>query len=87
MAKYINNMSEKSISQVIFLSEKNKVKMDKTDFELLELLLEDGRMTFKELAKKVGIDERRASRRVEKLINEGVIQGFTALVDWSKFGL
>jgi Lrp/AsnC family leucine-responsive transcriptional regulator len=61
--------------------------MDETDFKILELLLEDGRMTFKEIAKKVGIDERRASRRVEKLINEGVIQGFTALIDWSKFGM
>jgi Lrp/AsnC family leucine-responsive transcriptional regulator len=69
------------------LNMKNNVKMDETDFRILEMLLKDGRMTFKDLSKKVGIDERRASRRVEKLINEGVIQGFTTLIDWSKFGL
>ncbi len=63
------------------------VKMDDVDFKLLELLIRDGRITFKELAKKAGIDERMASRRVERMEKDGVIMGFTANIDWSKLGM
>ena len=69
------------------LSQKNKETIDDTDFKLLDLLLEDGRISFKELSQKAGIDERLASRRVEKMIKEGIIQGFTVTLDWSKLGL
>jgi len=61
--------------------------MDEIDFKLLELLLKDGRMTFKELANQTGIDERLASRRLEKMTREGIIQGFTVSIDWAKLGL
>lgn len=62
------------------------VELDEIDFKLLGLLLEDGRMTYKELAKRVSIDERLASRRLERMVRDGVINGFTADVDWSKLG-
>lgn len=66
---------------------KRTQRLDKLDFRILELLLEDGRMTYKDLAKKVGIDERLASRRVEKLEREGIISGFAAILDWPKLGM
>jgi Lrp/AsnC family leucine-responsive transcriptional regulator len=60
--------------------------MDAIDFKLLDLLLENCRITFKELAERAGIDERLASRRVEKMVKDGVISCFTANVNWSKLG-
>ena len=63
-----------------------KIKMDEIDLRILEALVDDGRITFKELAKKFGIDERMVSRRVERLVKEGVISRFTVDIDWSKLG-
>lgn len=60
--------------------------LDEIDMSLLELLLEDGRMTFKDLGKRLGIDERLAARRVARLEREGVIMGYTASIDWSRLG-
>lgn len=68
------------------LKKGRSVELDEIDFKLLGLLLEDGRMTYKELAKRVSIDERLASRRLERMVRDGVINGFTADVDWSKLG-
>jgi len=64
----------------------DKIKMDEIDLRILEALVDDGRITFKELAKKFGIDERMVSRRVERLVKEGVISRFTVDIDWSKLG-
>jgi Lrp/AsnC family leucine-responsive transcriptional regulator len=64
-----------------------KTDLDSVDIKLLELLLKDGRMTFKELGKRLSIDERLAARRVERLESKGVIRGFTTAIDWSKLGL
>jgi len=50
-------------------------KIDKTDIAIANLLLEDGRMSCAEIARRVGgISERSARYRLERLIQEGVIQ-------------
>jgi DNA-binding Lrp family transcriptional regulator len=64
-----------------------KTDWDKLDMQILELLASDGRMTFKEAGKRLGIDERLAARRVDRLHKEGVIRGFTVSIDWEKLGM
>jgi Lrp/AsnC family transcriptional regulator for asnA, asnC and gidA len=50
-------------------------KIDKTDLAIINLLMEDGRMPSAEVARRLGnLSERVARYRMERLINEGVIQ-------------
>jgi len=55
--------------------------MDSTDSEILRLLREDGRMSWRDLGAAVGLTANAAADRVRRLRQSGVITGFTALVD------
>jgi len=61
--------------------------LDNLDFRILEALMDDGRIKFKHLAKQVHSDERKISRRVDRLIKMGIIKKFTVEIDWNKLGL
>ncbi len=50
-------------------------EFDKTDVKIVNLLLEDGRMSASEISRRVGdISERAVRYRIERMIKEGVIQ-------------
>jgi Lrp/AsnC family leucine-responsive transcriptional regulator len=55
--------------------------VDETDQKIVELLRADGRMAFSDLARHVGLSTAPVSRRVAKLEADGVIRGYTAIVD------
>ena len=55
--------------------------MDATDSEILRLLEEDGRLSWRDLGAAVGLSANAAAERVRRLRDGGVITGFTALVD------
>jgi DNA-binding Lrp family transcriptional regulator len=55
--------------------------MDIVDLKILELLKEDGRMSFNDISKNVGKTEATVRRRVKKLTEEGIIKRFT--IDYS----
>ncbi|MDU4962305.1 MAG: Lrp/AsnC family transcriptional regulator [Sporomusaceae bacterium] len=61
--------------------------MDAIDFQIVENLLSDGRITMKELAQRVGLSSPATMDRVKKLEDAGVISGYKALVDIHKVGL
>jgi DNA-binding Lrp family transcriptional regulator len=61
-------------------------KLDELDFKILEALLDNGRIKFKTLAKNLDTDERMISRRVDRLIEEGIIRKFSIDIDWPKLG-
>ena len=56
--------------------------MDKIDKELLRLLTENARKPLNQLAQKVFLSSPAVASRIEKLEREGVIQGYTAKVDY-----
>ena len=60
------------------------MNLDETDLGLLELLLEDGRMSFNDLAKRLGISTPTVSARLRNLEELGVIQGFHVKLDHDK---
>jgi DNA-binding Lrp family transcriptional regulator len=62
------------------------IKLDELDFKILEALLDDGRVKFKDLARALNTDERMVSSRLDRLIENNVIRKFTIDVDWSIFG-
>lgn len=55
--------------------------MDSIDRRLLELLTENGRATLTALAQTLSLSVPAVSRRVDRLERNGVIRGYTALID------
>ncbi len=61
--------------------------MDYKDRELMELLCSDGKLTVLQLAKKTGIPPTTVHNRIKRMENEGIIRGYTAIIDRAKTGL
>lgn len=61
--------------------------LDAIDRKLVQLLLKDGRASFKTLAAEVGLTAPACAERVRRLREEGVIKGYRADVDWNRLGL
>ena len=60
---------------------------DKIDIKIVNLLLEDGRMPASEIARRIGdISERAVRYRIDRMVNEGVIQ-ISAVAKPQAFGL
>jgi Lrp/AsnC family leucine-responsive transcriptional regulator len=55
--------------------------MDEIDSEILSILREDGRRSWRDLGAAVGLSANAASDRVRRLRHAGVITGFAAIVD------
>ena len=60
--------------------------MDDLDQRILRLLLRDGRATFAEIGTAVGLSVSAAKRRVDRLVRDGAIRGFAAVVDPQTLG-
>ncbi len=63
-----------------------EVDLTRIDCKILRELQCDGRMTYSELARRVGLTTTPCMERVKKLEKSGVIQGFTATLDPSALG-
>lgn len=55
--------------------------LDAIDLRIVEILLQDSRISLKELAASVGLSSPGASERLKRLEERGVIRGFTVDVD------
>ncbi|WP_101756715.1 Lrp/AsnC ligand binding domain-containing protein [Oceanicoccus sp. KOV_DT_Chl] len=55
--------------------------LSKIDSNILRELQKDGRMSYAELARRVGLTTTPCMERVKKMEKEGIIQGYTALLD------
>jgi Lrp/AsnC family transcriptional regulator, leucine-responsive regulatory protein len=62
------------------------MKLDAIDRRILQALQKDGRMQNIELAKEVGLSPSPCLRRVRLLEENGVIEGYTAIVNPAKVG-
>src|SRR5579884_549186 len=57
------------------------MRLDNIDARILELLSQDGRMHYKELAKKINVTLPTVKERIRKLVDAGVIKKFTVVID------
>jgi len=57
------------------------VALDPTDSEILRILREDGRISWRDLGAAVGLSANAVADRVRRLRSAGVITGFVALID------
>ncbi|WP_461865569.1 Lrp/AsnC family transcriptional regulator [Thermococcus sp.] len=63
-----------------------RAKIDAIDLKLMELLSENARLTYKELAAKLKTTRQRVSRRLEKLEKTGLIKKYTIIPDFDQLG-
>lgn len=62
------------------------MKLDNIDKKLLEELSEDGRLSYVELAEKVGLSRVAVKDRIKNLKEKGVIEKFTVVINSEKYG-
>jgi Lrp/AsnC family leucine-responsive transcriptional regulator len=60
--------------------------LDATDLEIIELLRRDARRTLADVAERVSLSAPAVKRRVDRLESDGVITGYTVLVDHTRLG-
>ncbi|KFZ77157.1 ArsR family transcriptional regulator [Amycolatopsis sp. MJM2582] len=63
------------------------MNLDDLDWQLLELLQSDGRLTYSELGRRVSLSAPAVTERVRRLEEKGIITGYSASVDLTKLGL
>lgn len=61
--------------------------LDDFDRKILGILRRDGRITYTELAQQVGLSKTPCQQRVRRLVENGVIVGFRAIIDPVRVGL
>jgi len=61
--------------------EEEEVKLDEIDLKIVEILQNNARTSFREIAKMLKISPQTVSNRVARLIKEGIILGFIAITD------
>ncbi|CTQ59037.1 Lrp/AsnC family transcriptional regulator [Roseibium album] len=60
--------------------------LDETDTKILDALIQDGRMSLKDLAKRAGLSSPGVSERIRRLQERGVILGFSAEIEPKALG-
>jgi DNA-binding Lrp family transcriptional regulator len=60
--------------------------MDPLDRQILTLLVQDGRRTYDDIAGRVSLSPPSVKRRVDRLVADGALRGFTAILDHAALG-
>jgi Lrp/AsnC family leucine-responsive transcriptional regulator len=60
--------------------------MDALDRQILTLLVQDGRRTYDDIAGRVSLSPPSVKRRVDRLVADGALRGFTAILDHAALG-
>lgn len=63
------------------------MRIDEMNRKILYLLQQDGRMTYKDIAKAINRSESTVRDRISIMEDEGVIKGYSAIIDRGKVGL
>jgi DNA-binding Lrp family transcriptional regulator len=62
------------------------VFLDETDVKILRVLIEDARLSSRQIAKQCNVSVGTALSRIRKMEGEGIIRGYTVLLDQEKLG-
>ncbi len=73
-------MTEKMYKEQIIM------ELNETDIKILQGLLEDARFSSRQIAKKVGVSVGTVLARIKRMEREGIIKGYSALLDHEKLG-
>ena len=62
------------------------MELDSVDKKIVNVLSANSRLSYREIAKKVGVSVATALNRVKRMEKENVIQGYTVHVDYEEIG-
>lgn len=62
------------------------LELDRTDKLILEEYVKDSRLSYREVARKVGVSVATVATRTKRLEEAGVIKGYSAILDYEKLG-
>ena len=82
---YILNKN-KNLSEYVFVTEPNKIKLDEIDIKILRLLASNARIPVLDIAKKLNITPKTVSSRIKLLEKKEVIIGYRTMFDLEKLG-
>jgi len=60
--------------------------MDETDVKILKTLVSDARLSLREISRKSGVSTHTALTRLKRMEGEGVVRGYTVVVDHERLG-
>ena len=60
--------------------------LNETDMKILQVLLEDARFSSRQIAKKVGVSVGTVLSRIKRMEDDGLIKGYSVLLDHEKLG-
>jgi len=60
--------------------------LDKTDVKILKTLLENARLSNRQIAKKVNVSVGTVISKIKKMETEGIINGYSATLDYEGLG-
>jgi len=66
--------------------DQESVKIDEIDKKILNLLNEDGRMSYRKISRELDISVGTVHNRVDKFTKAGIIKKFVPIIDHSKIG-
>ncbi len=66
--------------------EKNKPVIDDVDQKMIKIFHDDGRKSYRSIAKQLDISIGTVHNRIEKLLKSGIIKRFTPVIDHEKLG-
>jgi Lrp/AsnC family leucine-responsive transcriptional regulator len=61
--------------------------LDDTGWQILQMLQEDARLSFRDLGRRVGLSAPAVTERVRRMEEAGIIRGYHAEVDLAKIGM
>ena len=64
----------------------NNYEIDKTDLKILEILIQDAKKPFTEVAKKAFVSQGTVHVRMNKLQEAGIVEGTTLKINYAKLG-
>ncbi len=60
---------------------------DKTDVKILKIITDNSRLSYRKIAKKMGVSTLTVLSRMKKMEQYGIIKGYGAIIDHKKLGL
>lgn len=63
-----------------------RLRLDERDRQIIEMIVRDGRVSFRRIAERLGISDVAVRKRVRRLERLGVIRGFTVKLDPATLG-
>jgi len=86
LARSSQQLDKTSANAAIQRSRSGQTDIDDLDRRILERVLEEGRVSFRQLASEMQVSTTTVASRTARLEKIGVIKGYSALVDFQRMG-